>query len=152
MNTRTRITSLAISFLAWPFIAWAVDGQIDIATLPFTISEPGSYVVVADLRMGTPDVSGIVILGTNDVTLDLNGHTLAGAGQDAGTYGSGIFVSGYAENIVIRNGTIREFPMSTLKLRLPTGTVLEERVTRQAHGATPRQAHGAGVRRERPLS
>jgi len=25
-------------------------------------------------------------------------------------------------------------------------------VTRQAHGATPRQAHGTGVRRERPLS
>ncbi len=35
---------------------------------------------------------------------------------------------------------------------LRTGAPWAADVTRQAHGATPRQAHGAGVRRERPLS
>ena len=31
--------------------AYAGDGQIDIAYLPYTISEPGSYIVVKDLTL-----------------------------------------------------------------------------------------------------
>jgi len=84
------------------------DGQIDIATLPFTISSPGSYIVVKDLSISNPDVNGINIQVSN-VTIDLNGHTLTGAGKEVGTIGCGIAILGSLMNITVKNGTIREW-------------------------------------------
>ncbi len=85
------------------------DGQINIAYSPYTISNPGSYIVVKDLT--TPqDLNGITIMASN-VTIDLNGHTLYGAGTTAGSSGSGIFdidPQG-SNNVAIFNGTIRDF-------------------------------------------
>jgi len=88
--------------------AFAGDGQIDIAYLPFTISSSGSYVVVKDLSLSTQDTDGIKI-SANNVTLDLNGHTLIGPGKAVRTSGSGINVSGSYFNIAVRNGTIRDW-------------------------------------------
>jgi len=88
--------------------AFAGDGQIDIATLPFTISSSGSYVVVKDLSLSTQDTSGITI-SANNVTIDLNGHTLIGPGKAVGTSGSGILVNISYSNIAVRNGTIRDW-------------------------------------------
>ena len=88
--------------------AFAGDGQIDIATLPFTISSSGSYVVVKDLTLSTQDTNGITI-SANNVTIDLNGHTLIGPGKAVGTSGSGILVNVSYSNIAVRNGTIRDW-------------------------------------------
>lgn len=87
---------------------WAGDGQIDIAELPYTISQSGSYVVTSDLTPSSTDTNGITIYVDN-VVLDFNGHTLIGPGKSAGTTGSGIYVSGSYKNIVVRNGTIRDW-------------------------------------------
>jgi parallel beta-helix repeat protein len=89
-------------------VAWAGDGQIDIATIPYTISSSGSYIVVRDLATTATDTNGITIQADN-VTLDLNGHTLTGPGKIAGTSGSGIYVDGTRFNITIGNGTMRDW-------------------------------------------
>ncbi len=108
---KRRITTLACIvslFLLLGTVAWAGDGQIDIAEIPYTISSSGSYIVVDDLTTTATDTNGITIDADN-VTLDLNGHAIIGAGKAAGTSGSGIYVDGNQYNIAIRNGTVRDW-------------------------------------------
>lgn len=65
---------------------FAVDGQIDIlpsSTSGYTINQPGSYVLVADVTISAQGTDGIVI-NANNVTLDLNGHILRGPNAGAG--------------------------------------------------------------------
>lgn len=84
---------------------FAGDGQIDILPTGLAtcaISTSGSYVLVDNVTMKA-DVNCIEIT-TDDVTLDLNGHTIAGNGSHH--YG----ISGSTINrAVILNGTIRNF-------------------------------------------
>jgi len=89
-------------------MAYAGDGQIDIAVLPYTISKPGSYIVTRDLTLTTLDTSGITIT-TGSVTLDLNGHALRGPGKTAGVGGCGIILSGPMSDLIIRNGIVCEW-------------------------------------------
>lgn len=89
--------------------AFADDGQIDISSVPITITEPGSYVVVQNLTVTALDTHGIVI-EASDVTLDLNGFTLTGPGKTAGSSGSGIFVDDSSfSRTTVRNGTVRDW-------------------------------------------
>ncbi len=88
--------------------AWAGDGQIDIAEIPYTISSSGSYIVVDDLSTTATNTAGITIDADN-VTLDLNGHAIIGPGKAAGSTGDGIYVDGAQYNIAIRNGTVRDW-------------------------------------------
>lgn len=68
-------------------------------TLPYTISQPGSYVLTSNLT-GVAGQDGIII-SANDVTLDLNGFSLIGVpGSSAGVSASG-------SGIAVINGTIR---------------------------------------------
>ena len=95
------------------------EGEIDISYAGYTISQPGSYIVVDDLHAAT-DQNAITI-ETSNVSIDLNGHTLYGAGTTVGTSGNGIYDTtvGGANNISIINGTIRDFRESGIYL---TGT------------------------------
>lgn len=70
-------------------------------TLPYTISQPGSYVLTSNLT-GVAGQHGIVI-DADDVALDLNGFVLTGV---AGSV-NGIMVNGSRKNIAIKNGTVR---------------------------------------------
>lgn len=76
----------------------------------FTITRPGSYYLVTNI-LYTGSGNGIVI-ATNDVTIDLNGFTLAGNASS----GSGIYRSGFPKNIVIHNGIIRNWGSSGISL------------------------------------
>lgn len=67
-------------------------------TAPTTISIPGFYCL-------SNNIIGQIIINANDVTLDLNGHTITGAGPGAG---SGIIVNA-GFNRLIRNGTVNAF-------------------------------------------
>ncbi len=90
------------------------SGQIDIAYSPYTISKPGSYIVVKDLT--TAQNQNCITISTSNITIDLNGHTLYGAGT-AGSSGSGIEdVSAGAMNLAIYNGTIRNFRTNGIEL------------------------------------
>jgi len=107
-NSLKKISLIFLTLLTVWLTVWAGDGQIDIATLPFTISQSGSYVVTCDLSLSTTNTNGITI-SANDVTLDLNGHTLRGPGKAAGTSGSGIYLGSTRYNIAIRNGVVRDW-------------------------------------------
>lgn len=87
-----------------------VEARIPIAGNPYgdmavEISQSGSYYLTGD-RLTAPGQYGIHITASN-VTLDLNGYTLKEMSSTTGR--SGISIDG-AENVEIRNGTIRDFP------------------------------------------
>jgi large repetitive protein len=69
---------------------------------PAVISEPGTYVLTRDVtaRTGTA-----VMITASNVTLDLNGFTLQGPGQQVG---NGIVISG-ATSVRVTNGIIVDF-------------------------------------------
>jgi hypothetical protein len=59
----------------------AADGQIDIlwdGSSSFTISTPGSYVLVENVTMSVMANGITIAAGVNDVTIDLNGHAIIG--------------------------------------------------------------------------
>ena len=105
-NLNNAILGLLIIVLGMG-VVYAGDGQVDIAIVPYTISQPGSYIVTRDLTLAALDSSGIIIT-TSGVTLDLNGHTIKGPGKAVGT-GHGIEVVTSVYNIAIRNGTVRDW-------------------------------------------
>lgn len=82
----------------------AVGPRTPIVSLPFTISQPGSYVVTQSLT-GAAAQNGITIAVSN-VSLDLNGHTLRG------TPGAlhGIAIGPNVTNVTIRNGKVTHWP------------------------------------------
>lgn len=72
------------------------------ASQQFSITQPGSYYLTGNI-IGVSGKYGIGIQ-TNDVTLDLNGFEMLGASNSL--YGIEI---GAGQNIVIRNGTLRNW-------------------------------------------
>ncbi len=117
-----------------PFAVRAGDGQIDIASLPCVIEAPGSYIVVKDLTLEDLDTPGIVIAADN-VTLDLNGHTLTGPGPEAGATGSGISVVPPRANITIRNGVIQRWRGYGIEAKLVNNASYENLRCRENGGA-----------------
>ncbi len=133
MRAQIRTLVFPALLLAIPSVALAIDGQVDIATTPYTISEPGSYVVVADLNLGEPDQNGIEIV-VGDVTLDLNGHSVAGPGSANGSSGSGIHVVQGANNVAIRNGTLRAWRGDGIQAAGAVGCRMEDLTVRNNGG------------------
>jgi hypothetical protein len=80
-----------------------------IRTIPYTIDQPGSYYLTKDLGPADPDTDGIMITADN-VTLDLSGFSLVGAGRAVGTTGIGVHAPASArQNIAVFNGTVRNW-------------------------------------------
>ena len=79
-----------------------VEPRTPISSVPYTISEPGSYYLTTNLT--APNAA--ITIRTNNVTLDLNGYTVASASE---VY-TVIFIDGsegnQLSNIAIRNGSI----------------------------------------------
>lgn len=75
------------------------EPRTPISSLPFTITEPGSYYLTTSLSLAAPDQNGIKV-DANNVTIDLMGHSLSGAGGI-----NGISIEGKS-NVEIRNGTV----------------------------------------------
>ena len=76
-----------------------IEPRTAITSLPYTITQPGSYYLTGNLAGPT----GIVIQASG-VTLDLMGFELAAATP---SFTSGIRADGVRSNITIRNGTVR---------------------------------------------
>jgi parallel beta-helix repeat protein len=83
-----------------------VEPRTPISSLPYTITNSGSYYVTASL---TTTGHGVVI-ETSGVTLDLMGFTISG---DRGSSDYGVFLDGATnstiQNVVVRNGIVRNF-------------------------------------------
>lgn len=85
-----------------------VEPRTPISSLPYVISDEGSYYVTANLTAPI-DSDGITITKGN-VTLDLHGFTLLGPGRDQGTTGTAIrVVEQELRNVVIKNGGVRQW-------------------------------------------
>jgi len=78
-----------------------VEPRIPISSLPYTISESGSYYLTEDVN----SAGTAITVGVNDVTIDLMGYTIKG--PDSGT-NYGIYINGRS-NVEVRNGTVRDF-------------------------------------------
>jgi hypothetical protein len=70
----------------------------------FTISQPGSYYLTGNITVTTG--SAIVITAASDVSIDLNGFTIAST-STIGNDGYAIFIPIYFNRLTVRNGSIR---------------------------------------------
>src|SRR5262245_22855483 len=77
-----------------------IEPRLLINSLPFTITNSGSYYLTGNLA-GVPGQNGITVQADH-VTLDLGGFTLAGT---AGAL-KGIILSGAHKDLVLRNGMV----------------------------------------------
>jgi hypothetical protein len=78
-----------------------IEPRTPIASVPYTISQPGSYYLTTNLSVS----SGTAItIATNGVTLDLNGFTLSSS--DPANTGDGIRINSGLRNLTIMNGYI----------------------------------------------
>jgi len=86
-----------------PTVVQSIAGRpgTPITALPYTISAPGTYYLVGNLR-GQANEHGITI-SANDVTIDLEGFALVGV---TGAL-DGIHVPVPQQNVQVSNGTIR---------------------------------------------
>jgi hypothetical protein len=123
MKMKMLLMILGAAFVAAPtcVLALGVPKLIQISTLPFTISAPGTYVFTRDLSWFDPSgqVAAITIQSpaangfAGPVILDLNGHTLTGEPQGVVGFETGIAVvqSGLptAFTITVTNGTIANY-------------------------------------------
>ncbi|RLC15924.1 MAG: hypothetical protein DRH93_19230 [Deltaproteobacteria bacterium] len=96
-----------------PLCAFGTDGQIKINTAPFVINKSGSYVLTNNLVVMDPDANAISI-EVNDVTLDLNGHTIQGPNIGSGS-GSGIHAMN-RYSIKVWNGRVWGFQSHGIEL------------------------------------
>ncbi len=78
-----------------------LEPRMPIGSLPFAITQPGSYVVVRNLS----GASGGITVSASNVTLDLNGFTLSG---DRLVLGHGIVVVP-GDNVAIQNGVLQQW-------------------------------------------
>jgi parallel beta-helix repeat protein len=81
-----------------------IEPRTPISTLPFTINQSGSYYLTTNLT-GVSGQSGIIVQARN-VTIDLSGFEIVGVAGAA----SGIFAGPSLTNLVVRNGTVRNWP------------------------------------------
>lgn len=80
-----------------------------IGDLPYTINEPGSYVLTSDLTDCLECDDGPshgILIDANNVTLDLNGFSIIG---DRESSIDAIVVIGGRSNIVVKNGIVRDW-------------------------------------------
>jgi hypothetical protein len=96
------------------------EPRTPVSGLPLVISQPGSFYLTDDLN-GVAGQGGITITA-DDVTLDLNGFSLNGVPGSS----NGITVSGQATNVVIRNGTVRNWGGDGIDSTLAQRAVVED--------------------------
>jgi len=73
---------------------------------PVVISQPGSYVLTANLVMPTSCNKDAIDITANNVTLDLGGYSIIGTGA-----GTGIGISGsHSSSVTVKNGIVTRFP------------------------------------------
>jgi hypothetical protein len=121
-NSKSMLCGLMVLavLIVSPCVVFGVDGVtlIDQASLvggfPVNIKQPGSYKLSSNLK-GDPRGFGVIVINSNDVTIDLNGFNI-----DA-NFAAAIFSQGNQpfRNIEIRNGSLSNV---TAGIQLPRAT------------------------------
>ena len=109
------VTVILLFIVVVPFSLYGADGQIKISqpvsqgSFPIVINQGGSYVLTSNLKVDDPDTHAIRI-EVNDVTIDLNGHSIQGPFTGPPFSGGGMGIN--AQNrysITIKNGRVWGF-------------------------------------------
>lgn len=119
-----------------------------ITKVPFTITQPGTYVLRKDLAYGINGGTAITI-AANNVILDLGGRVLSNtAPQDMDNQANGINLGpGAVDRVTVRNGTVRGFAIN-VNLYTPedTGRFVVENVVSEDAGYIGLRLFGASIR------
>jgi parallel beta-helix repeat protein len=119
-----------------------IEPRTPISALPLTISAPGSYYLTRNLT-ATADGTAITVSADN-VTIDLNGFTLAGGGTGIR---AGIQAPVAQKGLCVRNGTLTGWTNSAIAATLVSGGVFENlRFTGNSGIAALRSGNNATVR------
>ena len=97
-----------------------------ITSLPNTITAPGVYCLTSDLATNVTSGNAIEI-GTDNVVINLNGHTIDGQTAGLGTTTNGIYAY-QRQNITIKNGTVRGFFTAILLFDVPSFTTSQANI------------------------
>lgn len=115
-----------------------VEPRTPISSIPFIITQPGSYYLTSNLG-GPGHVGNGIIIQTNQVTIDLMGFALIG-----GT-GTGVVVTGIGENrFHLRNGSILNWGGDGIHALNSEGAIYEQ-LTLVGNGGSGLRA-GLGAR------
>ena len=79
-----------------------IEPRTPISSAPFTITNPGSYYLTANINVSSGNA---ITIATNGVTLDLNGFTISST--EASPTGTGILIGLAMTDIIILNGHIK---------------------------------------------
>ena len=96
--SRRAISIMGLVLVVSGVPALGIEGRIPVFAQT-TITEPGSYIVTQDFTVASGDA---ITIAADQVTLDLNGHTIT-LPTGAGT---GVFIGSDYDQITIRNGRI----------------------------------------------
>jgi len=102
-----------------------------ISSLPFAITQPGSYYLTRNLSVA----SGVgITIDADDVTLDLMGFTLSGPGSNSASHGITRNVNTTRRNNTIRNGVLRGWGIGVDTTNFIRSTYEDLRVTDNGWG------------------
>ncbi len=107
--------------------AAAGDTRTPISTSPFTITEPGSYIVTQDL-INTVDDTDVIRVEASDVTVDLGGFRLTAdmtPDDNIVNRRQGIFVSNGNSNVRVMNGHVDSVGADGIDAAACTGCIFE---------------------------
>ena len=135
--------SVIVPVLALCSIAQAETTQCTtITTVPATLASAGSYCLGGDLASTATGSSAAITIAANDVTLDLNGHALAGPGGSNAGYG----IYAIAQHgLRIRNGLLRGFSYGVLITDTTTGFPPNPSGASRSHEIGGLRVEGASV-------
>jgi hypothetical protein len=100
-----------------------IEPRTPIASIPYVITQPGSYYLTASMTMAGQGVA--ITIDADNVTLDLNGYTLDGANLAD----SAVSVSSQNPphaSVTVRNGTARHWNSYAIAMTPLTSGVLED--------------------------
>lgn len=98
-----KLLMAVVAMSVWASLGTGSAGAVDL-TCGATLASPGVYTLSADLQCAS---SGPLI-GSPNVTINLNGYSISGPGPATTTVGFEVQVSGH-QSAVIENGTVRDF-------------------------------------------
>ena len=106
--------------------------EISQKNVPLVITRPGSYCLISNLTVSSPDVSAITNNADN-VTIDLNGFTISGPGKGVSGIGIKNDMMRGVYNVVVKNGTVRAWGIG-IHLHGTNNRVENVRVLEAGHG------------------
>ena len=104
---------------------------------PVTIATPGSYYLTSNINVAGTTA---VIITASNVTLDLNGFTIAGNLDNFG-----VVMGANTFNVVVRNGTIRSFAQGLLNAGVTIVSLSNLTITENLRNGVGFDSDGIGV-------